>query len=131
MSKRHEFSGADADVLLIADEQGPLALAGIMGGAVQRGKRNHRDIFLEAAHFTPDAIIGRARRFGLSTDSSHRFERGVDSALPRRAIERATRLILDICGGECGPVQETGPGARPRSKRSSSGRRSGTPDSRF
>jgi phenylalanyl-tRNA synthetase beta chain len=105
------FSGADTDVLLIADAHEPLALAGIMGGQSSAVSETTIDIFLEAAHFTPDAIIGRARRFGLSTDSSHRFERGVDSALPRRAIERATRLILDICGGECGPVQETGPGA--------------------
>jgi phenylalanyl-tRNA synthetase beta chain len=105
------FSAADADVLLIADAHEPLALAGIMGGQSSAVGETTTDIFLEAAHFTPDAIIGRARRFGLSTDSSHRFERGVDSALPRRAIEHATRLILDICGGECGPVQETGSGA--------------------
>ncbi len=107
------FSSADTDVLLIADEHEPLAIAGIMGGQSSAVTDTTSDIFLEAAHFTPDAIIGRARRFGLSTDSSHRFERGVDLALPRRAIERASRLILDICGGECGPVQETGPGGAP------------------
>ena len=105
------FSAADADILLIADAHEPLALAGIMGGQSSAVSESTTDIFLEAAHFTPDAIIGRARRFGLSTDSSHRFERGVDSALPRRAIECATRLIIEICGGECGPVQETGSGA--------------------
>jgi phenylalanyl-tRNA synthetase beta chain len=108
-----EFSAADADILLIADDQGPLAMAGIMGGAASAVTDTSRDIFLEAAHFTPDAIIGKARRFTLSTDSSHRFERGVDATLPRRAMERATRLLLDICGGQCGPVMQTGPGAAP------------------
>ncbi len=107
-----EFSGngADADVLVIADDSGPLALAGIMGGASSAVSDATCDIFLESAHFAPNAIVGRARRFGLSTDSSHRFERGVDTALPRRAMERASRLILDICGGECGPLQEAGQG---------------------
>ena len=98
------------DVLVIADDSGALALAGIMGGASSVVADSTADIFLEAAHFTPDAIAGRVRRYGLSTDSSHRFERGVDPALPSRAMERATRLILDICGGECGPVIEAGPG---------------------
>lgn len=106
-----EFSDADIDVLLIADDQGPLALAGIMGGASSAVSHVSRDIFLEAAHFTPNAIIGKARRFGLSTDSSHRFERGVDAGLPARAMQRATRLILDICGGACGPLLEQGQGA--------------------
>ncbi len=108
-----EFSDADSDVLLIADDDAPLALAGIMGGASSAVSDSSRDIFLESAHFTPDAIIGRARRFGLSTDSSHRFERGVDPALPRRAMERATRLVLEICGGECGPLQAAGKGGDP------------------
>ena len=98
------------DALLIADDGGPLALAGIMGGAGSGVTENTVDVFLEAAHFTPEAIAGRARRHGLSTDSSHRFERGVDPLLPRLAMERATRLILDICGGQCGPVTEAGPG---------------------
>jgi len=102
------------DTLAIADDSGALALAGIMGGAASAVSDATTDIFLEAAHFHPDAIAGRARRYGLSTDSSHRFERGVDPALPRIAMERATRLILDICGGECGPVAETGPGVPPR-----------------
>jgi phenylalanyl-tRNA synthetase beta chain len=93
--------------LVIADDSGPLALAGIMGGASSAVSDATRDIFLEAAHFTPDAIAGRARAYGLGTDSSHRFERGVDPNLPVRAMERATRLILDICGGEAGPLQET------------------------
>lgn len=100
-----------ADALVIADDGGPLALAGIMGGTASSVTGETTDIFLEAAHFAPDAIAGRARRHGLSTDSSHRFERGVDPELPRIAMERATRLILDICGGRCGPVLEAGAGA--------------------
>lgn len=102
------------DALVIADDSGALALAGIMGGTSTSVSEATADIFLEAAHFNPDAIAGRARRHGLSTDSSHRFERGVDPELPRLAMERATRLILDICGGQCGPVAETGPGVAPR-----------------
>jgi phenylalanyl-tRNA synthetase beta chain len=98
------------DALVIADDRGPLALAGIMGGTFTSVTETTADIFLEAAHFAPDAIAGRARRHGLSTDSSHRFERGVDPELPRLAMERATRLILDICGGQCGPMVEAGPG---------------------
>jgi phenylalanyl-tRNA synthetase beta chain len=103
------------DCLVIADDSGPLALAGIMGGAASGVSAASRDIFLEAAHFTPAAIAGRARRYGLSTDSSYRFERGVDPQLPRQAMERATRLILDICGGEAGEIVAAGPGvpARP------------------
>lgn len=98
------------DALVIADDAGALALAGIMGGAGSAVSGASVDIFLESAHFDPDAIAGRARRYGLSTDSSHRFERGVDPQLPRRAMERATRLILDICGGDCGPISEAGSG---------------------
>jgi phenylalanyl-tRNA synthetase beta chain len=107
-----EFTAEDEtnNVLVIADNSGPLALAGIMGGAASAVSETTSDIFLESAHFAPDAIVGRARRFGLSTDSSHRFERGVDATLPRRAMERATQLILDICGGQCGPLQEAGMG---------------------
>ena len=106
------------DTLAIADDSGALALAGIMGGASSAVSDTTTDIFLEAAYFAPDAIAGRARRYGLSTDSSHRFERGVDPKLPRLAMERATRLILDICGGECGPecgpISEAGPGVAAR-----------------
>ncbi|MFC4727910.1 phenylalanine--tRNA ligase subunit beta [Coralloluteibacterium thermophilus] len=96
----------EARDLLIADARGPLALAGVMGGWDSRVTGASRNVLLEAAHFAPSAIIGRARRFGLHTDASHRFERGVDPALPRLAIERATRLILDLAGGEAGPVVE-------------------------
>ncbi|MGQ9684892.1 MAG: phenylalanine--tRNA ligase subunit beta [Thiobacillaceae bacterium] len=102
------------DCLVIADDTGPLALAGIMGGAASGVSADSREVFLEAAHFTPAAITGRARRYGLSTDSSHRFERGVDPMLPRQAMERATRLILDICGGEAGEIVVAGPGVPAR-----------------
>ncbi len=87
-----------------------LALAGIMGGEGSGVSEATLDVFLEAAHFTPEAVAGRARSYGLSTDSSHRFERGVDPELPAKAMERATRLILDICGGQAGPVTTMGPG---------------------
>ncbi len=92
--------------LLIADDNGPLALAGIMGGADSAVGDETRDIFLEAAFFSPAAMAGRARGYGLHTDSSHRFERGVDFELPRRAMERASELLLAIVGGEPGPVIE-------------------------
>lgn len=92
------------DMLVIADESGPIALAGIMGGLPTSVERFSVDLFLEAAFFAPTAIAGRARRLGLNTDSAHRFERGVDFGLTRAAIERATQLILDICGGRAGPI---------------------------
>lgn len=102
------------DCLVIADDSGPLALAGIMGGLTSAVGPATRDLFLEAAHFTPAALAGRARRYGLATDSSQRFERGVDPELPRQAMERATRLILEVCGGEAGEIIEAGPGIPPR-----------------
>jgi len=92
--------------LVIADARAPLALAGIMGGqdsAVDAGTQN---LFLESAWFRPEAIGIRARAYGLHSDSSHRFERGVDPALQRQALERATGLVLAICGGKAGPVTE-------------------------
>lgn len=95
-----------AEMLVIADEQHALALAGIMGGADSSVQDDTRSVFLESAFFTPTAIAGKARELGFSSDSSYRFERGVDFALPRTAIERATRLILDICGGEAGAIVE-------------------------
>ncbi len=94
------------DMLVIADANGPLALAGIMGGQPSSVVRFTVDVFLEAAFFAPAAIAGRARRLGLSTDSSHRFERGVDFGATRQAMERATQLLLDICGGQAGPITE-------------------------
>jgi phenylalanyl-tRNA synthetase beta chain len=94
------------NTLLIADDSAPLALAGIMGGEASSVGDETKNIFLEAAHFNPLVIAGRARGYGLHTDSSHRFERGVDAELPQSAIERATALLLDIVGGEAGPVTE-------------------------
>lgn len=95
-----------ADTALIADEAKPLALAGIMGGEHSGIADTTTDLFLECAFFTPTAIAGKARALGFSSDASHRYERGVDFELQRRAIERATQLIADICGGQPGPVVE-------------------------
>ena len=95
-----------ADTLLIADETRALALAGVMGGEDSGITLDTTDLFLESAFFAPDVIAGRARAYGFSSDASYRFERGVDFALAGQAMERATRLILDICGGSAGPVQE-------------------------
>lgn len=92
--------------LVIADQSKPLALAGIMGGEPSSVTGSTVDLFLEAAFFAPAAIAGRARSYGLHTDSSHRFERGVDYRLPIRAMERATALIAEICGGDVGPAVE-------------------------
>ncbi len=94
------------ETLLITDHKGPLAMAGVMGGAASAVSDMTRDVFLESAFFTPTAIAGRARRHGLHTDSSHRFERGVDPQLQVRAMERATHLLLTIAGGQAGPVIE-------------------------
>lgn len=94
----------DEGFVLIADEHKPLAVAGVMGGFDSRVTDTTRNIFLESAHFAPAAIMGRARKLGLHTDASHRFERGVDPELPRRALERATELVLAIAGGNAGPV---------------------------
>jgi phenylalanyl-tRNA synthetase beta chain len=95
-----------ADTALIADEGKVLALAGIMGGEHSGIADTTTDLFLESAFFTPDAIAGKARALGFSSDASYRYERGVDFALQRTAIERATQLIVDICGGQPGPVVE-------------------------
>jgi phenylalanyl-tRNA synthetase beta chain len=94
------------DVLVIADEHKALAMAGIFGGQGSGVTATTRTIFLESAFFAPAAITGRARRFGLHTDASHRYERGVDPELQRLAMERATGLIIDICGGQAGPIIE-------------------------
>ncbi|KPQ30226.1 phenylalanine--tRNA ligase subunit beta [Halomonas sp. HL-93] len=94
------------ETLVIADASGPLAMAGIMGGEMSGVSKATRTIFLEAAFFSPLAIAGQARSYGLHTDASHRFERGVDPQLTPFAVERATRLLLEICGGEAGPVVE-------------------------
>jgi len=94
----------DEGFVLIADEKHALAVAGVMGGFDSRVTDATCNIFLEAAHFAPAAIMGRARKLGMHTDASHRFERGVDPELPRRALERATELLLSIAGGHAGPV---------------------------
>jgi phenylalanyl-tRNA synthetase beta chain len=92
--------------LLIADEQKALAMAGIFGGEQSGVKQGTQDILLESAFFSPLAIAGQARKYGLHTDASHRYERGVDFQLQHDAMERATQLLLDIVGGQAGPVVE-------------------------
>ncbi len=96
----------NSDTLVIADQNGPLAMAGVMGGKPSAVSSETNNIFLESAFFNPLAIAGRARSYGLHTDSSHRFERGVDYNLQREAMERATELLLSIVGGEAGPIIE-------------------------
>lgn len=93
-----------ADTLVIADHSRALAIAGVMGGEHSGVGDKTRDLFLESAFFDTIAVAGKARSYGLHTDSSHRFERGVDSQLARNAMERATALLLDIVGGEAGPI---------------------------
>ncbi|MGG2396023.1 phenylalanine--tRNA ligase subunit beta [Pseudomonas sp. SH1-B] len=95
-----------SNTLVIADHERALAIAGVMGGEHSGVSDKTRDLFLESAFFDNIAIAGKARSYGLHTDSSHRFERGVDSQLARNAMERATALLLDIVGGEAGPVVE-------------------------
>jgi len=94
----------DEDTLVIADSVGAVALAGVMGGGPSGVEAHTQNVFLESAYFDPIKLAGVARRYRLHTDASHRFERGVDFTGQERAIERATQLILDICGGEPGPV---------------------------
>lgn len=94
------------DDLVIADQNGPLAIAGVMGGLPSSVTNDTQTIFLESAYFSPAVMAGKARRLGLSTDSSYRFERGVDFSNTKNALEYATALILDICGGKVGAVTE-------------------------
>ena len=95
-----------SSTLVIADAAGSVAMAGVMGGLDSADTDRTRHIFLESAFFSPLAVAGRTRQFGLNSDACHRFERGVDYTLQRQAMERATRLVLDICGGDPGPVTE-------------------------
>ncbi|SJZ47113.1 phenylalanyl-tRNA synthetase subunit beta [Vibrio cincinnatiensis] len=94
----------NADTLIIADHNKALAIAGIFGGEHSGVNSETKDVLLECAFFAPDHIRGRARSYGLHTDSSMRYERGVDYALQFTAMERATQLLIDICGGEVAPV---------------------------
>ncbi|MEO5566757.1 MAG: phenylalanine--tRNA ligase subunit beta, partial [Luteimonas sp.] len=96
----------DPGFLVITDADRAVGLAGIMGGNDTKVGASTRNVFLEAAHFAPAAIMGRGRKLGLHTDAAHRFERGVDPELPRIAIEVATRLVVEIAGGTPGPVVE-------------------------
>ena len=95
-----------SDMLVIADDAHALALAGIMGGADSGVATTTTDVFIESAFFAPDEIAGKGRRLALSTDSSYRFERGIDFAATRMALERATQLLLEICGGQAGVISE-------------------------
>ncbi|HEX8755586.1 MAG TPA: phenylalanine--tRNA ligase subunit beta, partial [Steroidobacteraceae bacterium] len=92
------------DVLLITDGAGPVGIAGIMGGQRTAVSAETTDVFFEAAYFAPDAVIGRAMRWGLTTDASQRFERGVDPSQQERAVERATELLVAVAGGQAGPA---------------------------
>ncbi|GAB3627949.1 phenylalanine--tRNA ligase subunit beta [Pandoraea terrae] len=96
----------DESVLAITDASGPIGLAGIMGGDSTKAGLDTQNIFLEGAFFYPQAIQGRARKFNFGSDASHRFERGVDFDMNVRALERATQLVLDICGGQAGPLED-------------------------
>ncbi len=96
-----------AGTLVIADAEHPLALAGVMGGQDSAVSETTQDVLLESAFFSPTAIIGKARAYGLHTDSSHRFERGVDPQLQAQAMERATALLLDIAGGAGGTCRRS------------------------
>jgi len=100
------------DVLVIADAQSAVGIAGVMGGDKSGIADDTSDVFLEVAFFTPAAIAGRARRFGMHTDASQRFERGVDPRLQERAMERATALLVEIAGGRVGPLVMTDDPAR-------------------
>ncbi|MBN2646244.1 MAG: phenylalanine--tRNA ligase subunit beta [Thiotrichales bacterium] len=93
-----------ADTLVIADDSGPIALAGVMGGLATAVSDSTRRVFFECAHFAPAAITGKARQYGLHTDSSMRFERGVDPLLPSRALNRALALLQEIAGGEVSQI---------------------------
>ncbi|WP_281459384.1 phenylalanine--tRNA ligase subunit beta [Pseudomonas rhizophila] len=96
-----------SDTLVIADHSRALAIAGVMGGEHSGVSATTRDVFLESAFFDQIAVAGKARSYGLHTDASHRYERGVDWQLAREAMERATGLLLEITGGEAGPIIET------------------------
>lgn len=106
----------DQRTLLIADARGPVALAGIIGGGGSAVSESTRNVLIECAFFSPQAVVGRARSYGLHTEASLRFERGVDRSLQRHALERACELLEQITGGEFGEVEEVAaPEPEPRS----------------
>ena len=94
------------DTLVIADHESAVAMAGIMGGLPTSVSEETKNVFLECAFFSPLAIAGKARGYGLHTDASHRYERGVDYELQHLAMERATEILISIVGGEAGPITE-------------------------
>ena len=91
---------------MIADDEAVESLAGIMGGDATAVSDATRNVYVEAAFWWPEAVAGRSRRFNFTTDAGHRFERGVDPALTVEHIERITQLVIDICGGEAGPIDD-------------------------
>ena len=95
------------DILVISDHEKAVAMAGIMGGLATSVSEKTKNVFLECAFFSPLAIAGKARTYGLHTDASHRYERGVDYELQHLAMERATEILISIVGGEAGPITET------------------------
>jgi len=103
------------DSVLIADESGPLALAGVMGGQASSVTETTQEIFLECAWFDPNSVAGRTRHYTLNSEAAHRFERGVDPAAIFEAMEFVTQVLLDLCGGEAGPIIQAGalPQAKP------------------
>ncbi len=103
----------DANTLVIADESQVLAIAGVMGAANSAVTAQTQDVFLESAYFNPTRLAGRARHYGLNTDSAYRFERGVDPAITVSALERATQLMIEIVGGQAGPVTQVQSAAQP------------------
>jgi len=108
------IASLQTDMLVIADAAQPLALAGVMGGKASGVTATTTDLFLESAFFSPQAIAGKALQLNANSDSAHRFERGVDFAATRDALERATQLILEICGGKSGAVTEIKAAVPPR-----------------
>jgi phenylalanyl-tRNA synthetase beta chain len=94
------------DLLAITDASGPVALAGVMGGFDSMVTASTTEVFFESAFFHPEAVQGKARALGLTSDAAYRFERGVDFAGSRAALERATALALEICGGSAGPITD-------------------------
>jgi phenylalanyl-tRNA synthetase beta chain len=104
----------ERDMVAITDDSGAIGLGGVMGGASTACSDSTTEVFLEAAYFPPEAIAGRGRRINVNSDAAHRFERGVDYESAVAGIERASELILAICGGSAGPIDDQALGAPPR-----------------